>query len=96
MRQCYIVSYDISNDKRLRNVYKLLRGYGDHVQLSMFRCELNNVEKIKMIGVLNEQINHRDDQILIIDLGPVPGRGEKSIESLGQAYTCPERHCRVL
>ena len=35
MRQTYIVTYDISHPKRLRKVYKLMKGYGEHVlQLS--------------------------------------------------------------
>ncbi len=32
MRNSYIVSYDISDDKRLRQVFKIVRGFGDHLQ----------------------------------------------------------------
>ncbi len=32
MRQTYIVSYDVCHPKRLRKVFKLMRGYGDHLQ----------------------------------------------------------------
>ncbi|NLE47060.1 MAG: CRISPR-associated endonuclease Cas2 [Sandaracinaceae bacterium] len=27
----YIVTYDISDPKRLRKVFQILRGYGDHL-----------------------------------------------------------------
>jgi CRISPR-associated protein Cas2 len=48
MRQTYVVSYDISNPKRLRKVYQTMRGYGDHIQLSVFRCELNRRELVEL------------------------------------------------
>ncbi len=32
MRMSYLVCYDISDDKRLRRVFKAMRGYGDHLQ----------------------------------------------------------------
>lgn len=36
-----VVSYDISNDKRRRKMAKILEGYGDRVQYSVFECELD-------------------------------------------------------
>jgi CRISPR-associated protein Cas2 len=38
MRNTYLVCYDISNDKRLRAVYKTMRDFGDHLQYSIFEC----------------------------------------------------------
>jgi CRISPR-associated protein Cas2 len=37
MRQGYIVTYDVCNPKRLRKVFKTMQGYGEHLQLSVFR-----------------------------------------------------------
>ena len=48
MRQTYIISYDVSDPKRLRKVFKTLRGYGDHLQLSVFRCELSPKELVEV------------------------------------------------
>ena len=33
-------TYDICEDKRLAKVYKIMRGYGDHLQYSVFECQL--------------------------------------------------------
>jgi len=52
MRQTYVVAYDISDPKRLRKVYKTMRGYGEHVQLSVFRCELTEMERLELRGKL--------------------------------------------
>ncbi|HUT57607.1 MAG TPA: CRISPR-associated endonuclease Cas2, partial [Phycisphaerae bacterium] len=40
MRRRYLVTYDISDDKRRDLVFKTLRDRGDHVQFSVFLCEL--------------------------------------------------------
>ena len=48
MRQRYIVTYDISDDKRWRRVFKIMRGYGDSIDLTVYRCvqeSLTNVIK---------------------------------------------------
>lgn len=96
MRRAYIVSYDISDPKRLRKVFKILRGYGDHLQLSVFRCELDRRELVELRADLSDAINHREDQVLFVDLGPAQGRGAGCIKALGRAYTHPERHAVVI
>lgn len=39
MRSSYLVCYDVADDKRLRRVFKLMRGFGDHLQFSVFECQ---------------------------------------------------------
>ena len=91
MRKAYVVTYDISDPRRLRAVYRLMRGYGQHIQLSVFRCELSRTELIELRDRLTDAIHHSHDQILFIDLGPTDGRGRDCIRSLGRAYTPPDR-----
>ncbi len=96
MRQTYVVSYDVSSPKRLRKVFKTLRGYGDHVQLSVFRCELSAREFVELRSKLLAIVHQEQDQVLFVDVGPVEGRGAVSIRAIGKAYTCPERHAVVV
>lgn len=86
MRNAFIVSYDISDSKRLRRVFKLLYGYGEHVQFSVFRCELAPADRLQLMAKLKRMIHHDQDQILFIDLGPAAGRAEKAIHALGRGY----------
>ncbi len=95
MRQTYIVSYDVSHPKRLRKVFKIMRGYGDHLQLSVFRCELNERELVELKAKLREAIHHQQDQVLFVDVGPADGRARDALRALGRAYTHPERHAVV-
>ena len=96
MRQTFIVSYDIADPKRLRRVYRLMRGWGDHIQLSVFRCELNARELVELRSNLVRVIHHTEDQGLFVDVGPVDGRGSTSIRSIGKAYSAPERCAMVV
>ncbi|TVP98928.1 MAG: CRISPR-associated endonuclease Cas2 [Planctomycetaceae bacterium] len=96
MRQVFLVTYDIRDDKRLRKVFKTMRNWGDHVQYSVFECQLNPTELLTLKGELKQIIHHAHDQILFIDLGPASGRGERVIESLGQPYTRVDSPCLIV
>lgn len=86
MRQAYVVTYDICDPKRLRKVYRFMLGWGDHLQLSVFRCELNHRELVELRAGLAGIIHHLEDQVLFADIGPVEGRGSDSITALGKPY----------
>ena len=96
MRNSFIVCYDIRDDKRLRKVHKTLRNWGDHLQYSIFECQLTASELIACRGQLAEIIHHGDDQVLFINLGPSEGRGERVIEALGQPYAAVDAACLVV
>ncbi len=91
MRTMYLVSYDVSDAKRLRRVFKAMRGFGDHLQYSVFRCDLSARERADMIAAIDAIIDHAADQVLIVDLGPPDGRASECFFSLGRPYTPPER-----
>ncbi|MCK4269656.1 MAG: CRISPR-associated endonuclease Cas2 [Methanogenium sp.] len=65
----FIVSYDIADHKRLYKVHKTMKGFGDPVHYSVFRCNLSDKDKIELIAILSEIIKHDEDRIMIIDLG---------------------------
>jgi len=96
VRNRYIVTYDITDDRRRTSVYNKLRGFGEHLQYSVFRCDLSDRECIEMKAEVHSLIDHDDDQILIIDLGPVDGRADGCIESIGRTYKKPERVVVIL
>ncbi|MGQ4808071.1 CRISPR-associated endoribonuclease Cas2 [Candidatus Entotheonellaceae bacterium PAL068K] len=93
MRRCYIVAYDISDPKRLRRVHRTMRGYGEPLQYSVFRCILSPSERILLLEALTPIIHHREDQVMLINLGPSDGRARLNIETLGR--TLPNEPERV-
>jgi CRISPR-associated protein Cas2 len=96
MRQTYIVTYDITSDKRRGRVFKHLKGYGDHLQLSVFRCDLSRRELVELRTKLADIIHHVQDQVLFVDVGPAEGRGSTAINSIGRIYIEPERSAVVM
>ena len=96
MRRNYIVTYDICNDKRLRKVFKTCKGYGVHLQYSVFECDLTPMEKAQFEAKLLEIINNDEDQVLLVDLGPASQRGERVVSSLGQTYSKFDAPCYVV
>jgi len=96
MRSRYLVTYDICDDGRRTVVHRTLRGFGDHLQYSVFRCDLTARSRIQLIAALHPLIDHVTDQILIVDLGPLDGRGAACIESIGRPYVQPERRVIII
>ncbi|MDV6029421.1 MAG: CRISPR-associated endonuclease Cas2 [Phycisphaera sp. RhM] len=96
MRGSYLITYDIRDDKRLRRVYKTMRNWGDHLQYSVFECQLSDEELAQLRGDLGEIINHAHDQILIIYLGPAANRGERAIQAIGQPYIQVDSPCYIV
>lgn len=74
MRQFVLVSYDISNAKRLRHMFKLLRGYGEHVQYSVFLCQLTGKDMVVLSEKIKDIIHKKEDQTILITLGRVAGK----------------------
>ena len=48
MRNSYLICYDICDDKRLRKVFQVMRGYGDHLQYSVFECQLKESDLVRL------------------------------------------------
>jgi CRISPR-associated protein Cas2 len=85
-RRRYIITYDISDPKRLRGVAKTLEGYGVRLQFSVFECLLDSMRLSKARAALHEIIDTSEDQILFIYLGPEATDVGLSMESLGRPY----------
>ena len=91
MRNRFLVTYDVTNDRILKAVFKKMKTFGLHMQYSVFECELSERELALMKAALDRLIHHGNDQVLIADLGPADGRGSQCISSLGRAHVPVER-----
>ncbi|MFQ5456201.1 MAG: CRISPR-associated endonuclease Cas2 [Nitrospirota bacterium] len=64
----YLVCYDITRPKRLRKVFKLMKGTGIHIQYSVFHCSLTWQQLLDLKERLKNIINPRFDDIRIYPL----------------------------
>lgn len=67
LKNCYLICYDIRCSKRWRKAYKLLEGYGERVQYSIFRCFLSQRDREKLRWEL-ETVLAKEDSILFVRL----------------------------
>lgn len=86
----YLVTYDICDDKRLRRVHKLVKGYGEWLQLSVFQCRLSRRRHAELMQLLDGMIVHKHDHVLILDLGPAD-QVKPRVISLGKTFDAVTR-----
>lgn len=94
MRRCYLVCYDIRDDKRLRKVHKVMKAYGEPWQYSVFYCTLKAIDRVRLENALREVLNLKEDQLLIVDLGSNEDAARRSATVLGQSL--PEAESGVV
>ena len=75
MRNRYVVCYDVADPQRLARTYRLMQGYGDPVQYSVFLCELSRMELVYMRRDLTDLLNMGEDRVMVVDTGPVESGG---------------------
>ncbi len=85
MEHLYLVVYDISEPKRWRRVFKLMQGYGEWVQLSVFQCRLGRRRHAELVARLDDLIDHHTDHVVLVDVGVADGI-EPRVVSLGKAF----------
>jgi CRISPR-associated protein Cas2 len=79
----YIVTYDIADPRRWRAVFKLMHGYGQWLQLSVFQCRLPRSRYLEMVGRLEATITAADDHVMLVDVGLAEGV-QPRVRSLGK------------
>ena len=86
----YLVAYDIRDPKRWRRVFRVMKGYGEWLQLSVFQCRMSRKRHAELIALLDGIIHHDDDHVVLIDVGDVQAV-EPKVVSLGKDFQPMER-----
>ncbi|HET6377250.1 MAG TPA: CRISPR-associated endonuclease Cas2 [Methylocella sp.] len=91
----FIVTYDISDQRRWRRVFKAMHGYGEWIQLSVFQCRLSQRRRAELETRLRELVKNGEDHILLIDVGPAD-KIEVAVASIGKTFSKIERQATVI
>jgi CRISPR-associated protein Cas2 len=89
----YIVSYDISDDKRRLQVAKTLLDFGTRVQYSVFECIMEESSRREMMDRLIRIIVDEEDKIRVYSLC---ARCESSITVLGSGEVTKDAEVYIL
>lgn len=93
-RRRYLVAYDISDDRRLRAVHTCVKGFGYALQYSVFICDLDKSELVRLKWALGDLIAHAEDKVAIVDLGDAADASR--FDFLGVRPTLPSQGPTIL
>ena len=68
MRCLYLIAYDITSNRRLSRVRKLLKGYSTGGQKSVYECFLSAGDREHAISSLKELIDPDEDRVHVFSL----------------------------
>ena len=77
----HLVAYDVRDARRLRRCAKLLEGYGERVQYSLFRCRLDAAGRRKLRWELGDVLAPEDDLLIV----PLCGTCAAKVSDTGMA-----------
>jgi CRISPR-associated protein Cas2 len=92
----YLVSYDIADPDRLRRVHNVVKASAVRVQDSVYEALMTDKERVLLEDRLKKVINHREDQVMFIDLGGAERTALPEITTLGLSYQPQVRGSVVL
>lgn len=76
----YVIAYDIPNDKRRTKIHKVLCGFGEWTQYSLFECFLDAKELVRLRARLQELVDSREDSVRLY---PLCADCKDSVETIG-------------
>ena len=77
----YLVTYDISEDRKRNKVIKLLNEYGKRIQFSCFEIEIHSKKLSYLVSKLQELIDNETDRLFIF---PISEYATPFIKKLGK------------
>jgi CRISPR-associated protein Cas2 len=87
LQTCYIVAYDIPDDRRRTRVHKILLGFGRWTQYSLFECFLTKKEWIVLRSQLAEHLQGEQDSVRFY---PLCANCLEGVETVGGAPPAPD------
>ncbi len=77
---CYVVAYDIPDDRRRSKVHQILLGFGKWTQYSLFECFLTRKDLILLQSKLGEYLINTQDSVRFY---PLCANCVKRVETIG-------------
>ena len=62
-KTCYVIAYDIPDDRRRTKVHQVLSGFGKWTQFSLFECFLTGKELVLLQSKLAQHLVAKQDSV---------------------------------
>lgn len=79
---CYVIAYDIPEDRRRTKVHQILMGFGQWTQYSLFECFLSRKEVILLQAKLSDHLIATQDSVRFY---PLCASCVEKVETIGGA-----------
>ena len=89
----YLVSYDISDNKRRTKLAKALKDFGDRVHYSVFECLLDTLQFDKMVEKIGGIVDGEDDSVRVYSLC---ANCENSVKIIGTGELTENRDVYII
>lgn len=63
-----LIAYDIADDRRLKQVAKLMEAYGERVQKSVFECVIDEQQLQNLTHKLKHLMKRKEDKVQFYNL----------------------------
>jgi CRISPR-associated protein Cas2 len=77
---CYVIAYDIPDDRRRTKVHQILMGFGKWTQYSLFECFLSKKELVLLQAKLADHLVAREDSVRFY---PLCANCVEKVETIG-------------
>ncbi len=77
---CYVIAYDIPDDRRRTKIHQILMGFGKWTQYSLFECFLSRKELVLLRSKLAEYLVEQQDSVRFY---PMCANCMKRVETVG-------------
>ena len=64
----YLIAYDVADDKRRTRVVKRLQNFGKRIQFSLFECDLEPMDYLRMCRKVEAVLNFQEDRLHIFPI----------------------------
>ena len=81
----HLLAYDVRDDRRLRRTAKILEGYGERLQYSVFRCRLSDRQLERLRWKLSRELQPEDSLLIV----PLCAACVSRLQVHGDAYEWP-------
>lgn len=76
---CYVIAYDIPDDRRRTKIHKILLGFGKWTQYSLFECFLSKKELVLLRSKLAEHLKDTKDSVRFYPLCAICVKGVETV-----------------
>ncbi len=84
---CYVIAYDIPEDRRRTKVHQILSGFGKWTQFSLFECFLTGKELVLLQSKLAQHLIAKEDSVRFY---PLCASCLKKVETIGSSLPAEE------